>query len=328
MQSAEFNEIIEAKILEIQNTLVKKGGEYAPGADTDRLANFRKAAHLQGTNMKQALQGMLAKHTVSIADMIASGDDYPQAVWDEKIGDSLVYHLLLCAVIWEEKNEAADEYEAERDLEFKTFYSAMELNRYAAEHNYVLREVKREDAKEGDLLLWLESKGSFFAYRPEGINAPSDWTQKDIDNNAVALPPFGGATPNAMLSRKFMAPIPVFVEKIPNNEREVFATHADGYRTRVPRWQLAGDLAVDTPQPEPLAEWELALLNGGADPEPGWKGRVYKTAGGFISYPDYDTVQRHGINLPRDWMTHPDPNDAGPDDLLVRENDTYYKRIR
>lgn len=103
MQSAEFNEIIEAKLLEIQNTLLKKGKEYAPGANTDRLANFRKAAHLQSSNMKQALQGMQAKHIVSISDMIASGEDYPQEVWDEKIGDALVYYLLLTAVVIEEK---------------------------------------------------------------------------------------------------------------------------------------------------------------------------------------------------------------------------------
>lgn len=105
MQSTEFNEIIESEIIKIQQTLLRKGKEYAPGDETDRLINFRRAAHLQGINMKQALLGMLTKHTVSVADMIGSGKDYPQSAWDEKIGDVLVYMLLLQAVVWEEKNE-------------------------------------------------------------------------------------------------------------------------------------------------------------------------------------------------------------------------------
>lgn len=200
MQSAEFNEIVEAKILEIQNTLLKKGKEYAPGADTDRLANFRKAAHLQGINMKQALQGMQAKHIVSIADMIASGEDYPQEVWDEKIGDALVYFLLLTTVVIEEKSVGWTEDDltnndialpVKDDVEvpagsFRTFYNANELNKYAADRDYLLFEVPREQVQEGDLVLWSEEKGSYFVYRPMNKEShPFDEAEREGKEDAA-----------------------------------------------------------------------------------------------------------------------------------------------
>jgi len=39
---------------------------------------------LQGISPVQALMGMMAKHTVSVADMCVSGETYPQEMWDEK----------------------------------------------------------------------------------------------------------------------------------------------------------------------------------------------------------------------------------------------------
>jgi hypothetical protein len=51
--------------------------------------------------MTQALGGMMAKHTISIYDMIDTGNDYPMALWDEKITDHLNYLLLLKAVVSE-----------------------------------------------------------------------------------------------------------------------------------------------------------------------------------------------------------------------------------
>ena len=66
--------------------------EKAEGYSTD---DFRVAAGLQGCSVTQALAGMMTKHTVSVYDMINSGQSYAPAVWDEKIGDLINYLLLL-----------------------------------------------------------------------------------------------------------------------------------------------------------------------------------------------------------------------------------------
>jgi hypothetical protein len=78
--------------------LITKAREYAT---EDRLHNFKVAAALQGCTPAQALAGMMAKHTVSVYDMARNGREYPQALWDEKITDSINYLLLLAAVVRE-----------------------------------------------------------------------------------------------------------------------------------------------------------------------------------------------------------------------------------
>lgn len=100
MDNATFNSIVEAKIEEIRNTLVGKAKEYA--ADHDRLHNFAVTAKVRDQNLTQALAGMMVKHTVSVYDMINSGEAYSKALWDEKTGDHLVYLLLLQATIVED----------------------------------------------------------------------------------------------------------------------------------------------------------------------------------------------------------------------------------
>lgn len=91
-----FNSVIEGQIENCREMLIKKAEEYAT---EDRLHNFKVAAEMQGIEMDQALAGMMAKHTVSIYDMIASGDPYPQDQWEEKITDHINYLLLLKAIV-------------------------------------------------------------------------------------------------------------------------------------------------------------------------------------------------------------------------------------
>ena len=109
MTDKRFTDIIQKQITQIQDTLLKKQGEYAT---EDRLHNFRAAANIQGCTMEEALAGMLCKHTVSIYDMvrgIGRGRGFPNEVWDEKINDHIIYLLLLKAItedrpeiVWEE----------------------------------------------------------------------------------------------------------------------------------------------------------------------------------------------------------------------------------
>ncbi|MDX9917288.1 MAG: hypothetical protein RBT15_04655 [Gudongella sp.] len=93
----------------IRNTLLDKQKEYST---EDKLHNFRISAQIQNITMEQALAGMLSKHTVSIYDMIASGDRYSVEKWDEKINDHIVYFLLLRAIIEEKRT---NEYVVETD---------------------------------------------------------------------------------------------------------------------------------------------------------------------------------------------------------------------
>lgn len=102
MKQAQFEEVIGKQLEMIRETLLVKSKEYAT---VDKLHNFRSAAIMQQCTMEQALAGMLCKHTVSIYDMIHSGDRYHVDKWDEKINDHIVYLLLLRAIIEEKLTE-------------------------------------------------------------------------------------------------------------------------------------------------------------------------------------------------------------------------------
>ena len=100
MTTEVFNRIIDTQINICKDTLISKAREYATD---DRLHNFKTAAVLQGRTTVQALAGMMAKHTVSVYDMIQSGKKFPQEHWNEKITDSINYLLLLTAAVREEQ---------------------------------------------------------------------------------------------------------------------------------------------------------------------------------------------------------------------------------
>ena len=96
MDAETFNHIFEYQMGKVESTLVKKGDEYAT---EDRLHNFRVAATMQGTSLKQALAGMMAKHTASVYDMCSSNEEFDLDKWDEKITDHINYLFLLAAVV-------------------------------------------------------------------------------------------------------------------------------------------------------------------------------------------------------------------------------------
>lgn len=102
MNTKDFNEIIHEQIERCEATLCKKADEYAT---EDRLHNFKVAAGIQNCLPTTALAGMMAKHTVSVYDMIRGleeGKSYPVELWNEKIGDSINYLLLLAAAVRED----------------------------------------------------------------------------------------------------------------------------------------------------------------------------------------------------------------------------------
>ncbi len=104
MDSQKFNEIIEKRIEDCKNVLCSKSTEYATD---DRLHNFKIAAKLQDCTPVSALAGMMAKHTVSVYDLIdkhEQGEYVSPEIWSEKIGDSINYLLLLTALIAEKRD--------------------------------------------------------------------------------------------------------------------------------------------------------------------------------------------------------------------------------
>lgn len=102
MDDKTFNQIIETKLEETHKVLLDKNAGYA---NEDRLHAFTTATALgpEGETRSQALAGMMKKHTVSVYDMINSGEAYSEEMWDEKIGDHINYLLLLRATIVEDK---------------------------------------------------------------------------------------------------------------------------------------------------------------------------------------------------------------------------------
>lgn len=100
MTNTDFNNVIEEQLDLCKSLLCKKGEEYDRDTN-DRFHSFKVAAALQGETPMQALAGMLAKHTVSVYDLIREGS-HDLTIWDEKITDHINYLLLLKGLIVDE----------------------------------------------------------------------------------------------------------------------------------------------------------------------------------------------------------------------------------
>lgn len=102
MNNKDFETVVGQQLDHCRDLLILKGKEYS--TEEDKLHNFKIAAEMQGITQKQALGGMMAKHTVSIYDMIQSVNDFPLIKWDEKITDHINYLLLLRGILVEERD--------------------------------------------------------------------------------------------------------------------------------------------------------------------------------------------------------------------------------
>jgi hypothetical protein len=106
MTVEDFRKVVNKQLDICESILLIKAKEYAD--DEDRLHNFVVASELQGVTLEEALGGLMAKHTVSIYDMIRGvGNEkvYPMDMWDEKITDHINYLLLLKAIVTESNQE-------------------------------------------------------------------------------------------------------------------------------------------------------------------------------------------------------------------------------
>ena len=99
MDTDEFNSVLTLQLQRCRDILGEKADEYATD---DRLHNFKVAAELQGVSPLKALGGMMAKHTVSVYDLIDNPEEASSRMWDEKITDHINYLILLRAIVQEE----------------------------------------------------------------------------------------------------------------------------------------------------------------------------------------------------------------------------------
>lgn len=102
MKAEDFNRVVKNRLEVCTAMLVPKGEEYARNGD--RLHNFKAAGRMKGESPERALWGMYVKHLVSVVDMITDieqGKMPSRKLLDEKISDSINYHLLLEGLIFE-----------------------------------------------------------------------------------------------------------------------------------------------------------------------------------------------------------------------------------
>ena len=99
MTNHTFMLLLENRLKKIADTLDVKGKEYGTH---DRLHNFKAAGLATRRTPAQACTGMMAKHWVSVLDMVeraADGHPPTTAMIDEKIGDLVNYLILLEALL-------------------------------------------------------------------------------------------------------------------------------------------------------------------------------------------------------------------------------------
>lgn len=114
MNSQLFNEILNRRLKSISLVLGEKAKEYAIG---DRLYNFKRAAEILRTTPEKALLGMMAKHLVSVFDLIEGNLRPSIGMIDEKIGDAINYLILLEAILKENNLAVSSEKPADtRDI--------------------------------------------------------------------------------------------------------------------------------------------------------------------------------------------------------------------
>lgn len=145
MDHETFKTIITQMQKDSLATLLQKNSGYS---NADPLHNFHQAAKLKGETTLKAIGGMMAKHTVSIYDLInkASEEYVPEEVWFEKIQDHMNYLLFLWAAVEEteidrnslvvkaEKPDLnSDEALKELRMKLAWFYPREELQEYKDE---------------------------------------------------------------------------------------------------------------------------------------------------------------------------------------------------
>src|SRR5690554_160172 len=106
MTEQQFDKHVSDRIEEIQHVLQIKAKEYRK--NDNPFHNFDRAAAMNNCTPERALMGMLAKHQISVLDLvddIDSGKLPNRELVDEKIGDHINYLILLEGLIYRRLSE-------------------------------------------------------------------------------------------------------------------------------------------------------------------------------------------------------------------------------
>lgn len=99
MRVEDFTVLLNKRIAKTKKTLLLKAEEYAPGID--RLENFKTGANLLGTSAETYALSLVTKHIVALKDVVTREELLTKEFMDEKIGDIIVYMILLEAIATE-----------------------------------------------------------------------------------------------------------------------------------------------------------------------------------------------------------------------------------
>lgn len=105
MTEQEFQEVLNARLIKIKETLSSKAKEYA--TDMDKLHNFNVGARITGQTRERVLWGFALKHYISFLDILDNLDKGKlpsEAMVDEKVGDLINYLVLVEASIKDRLN--------------------------------------------------------------------------------------------------------------------------------------------------------------------------------------------------------------------------------
>lgn len=95
----QFDRVLKERLAKIHLILGEKAKQYQRG--DNRYSNFDKIAAFEGNTAEQALWGVAMKHVAALSDYINDLPDkcMPLEQWEEKIGDTINYLILLEGVI-------------------------------------------------------------------------------------------------------------------------------------------------------------------------------------------------------------------------------------
>ena len=99
-----FDEVLEQRLKRTRDVLASKATEYA--TVSSRMHNFIRAGKMLSCTPERALMGMLAKHWISVLDIVDGverGVEYSEEFVSEKIGDSINYLILLEGLLYERR---------------------------------------------------------------------------------------------------------------------------------------------------------------------------------------------------------------------------------
>ena len=98
MTNEDFEKILLERVKKIGILCTVKGEQYA--TQKDRLHNFKSVAKQLNCTPERALLGMVIKQWTWIIDRVEDLGflHHPLAEWDERIGDVIIYMILLGAL--------------------------------------------------------------------------------------------------------------------------------------------------------------------------------------------------------------------------------------